>query len=68
MMHVLKVKMSPILKNLLEKKTYVRWTDDPSGQLLFWDKLQQGIRAERIQPYDLEIQDSWEVTRPLINV
>ena len=57
--------MSPVLKNLLETKTYVRWTDDPDGQKLFWDKLQQGIHADRIEPNDLEVVRSWE-TRPLI--
>ena len=57
--------MSRGLKDLLETKTYVRWTDNPDGQKLFWDKLQQGIRADRIEPYDLEEAHSWEETRPL---
>ena len=63
----LKVKMSRVLKDLLEKKTYVRWTDDPDGQKLFWDKLHQGICADRIEPYDLQEAQSWEATQPLIN-
>ena len=58
--------MSRVLKELLEKKTYVMWTDDPNGQKLFWDKLQQGIRAVRLEPYDLEEPaQNWEDTQPL---
>ena len=56
----LKVK-SQTLKNLLEKKTYVKLTDDPNGQKLFWDKLRQGIRTARIEPFVLD------ETQPLIN-
>ena len=59
--------MSRVLKNLLEQKTYVSWTDDPDGQKLFWVKLHQGIRAARIEPYDLEERQSWEERQPLIN-
>ena len=60
--------MSRVLKQLLEQKTYVMWIDDPDGQKLFWDKLQQGVRAARLEPYDLEEAQSWEVTQTLINV
>ena len=59
--------MSRVLKDLLEKKTYVMWTDDPNGQKLFWDKLHQGIRSARPEPYDLEGTPSWEDTQTLVN-
>ena len=56
--------MSRVLKDLLEKKTYVKWTDDPNGQKLFWDKLHQGICSDRIEAYDLQEAHSWEATQP----
>ena len=57
--------MSRTLKNLLETKTYVEWTEDPNGQRLFWEKLHQGIRAARVEPFDLEETRDEEETRPL---
>ena len=58
--------MSRVLKDLLEKKTYVRWTDDPDGQKLFWEKLHQAIKADRIEPYDLEQRCGEEEDAPLL--
>jgi hypothetical protein len=63
---MLQVKMSRVLKDLLEKKTYVMWTEDRDGQKLFWEKLHQAIRAERLQPFDLEERHIWEDTQPLV--
>ena len=47
--------VSKTLKDLLETRTYVEWTEsDTYGQKLFWEKLYESVKAPITQPFDLE--------------
>ena len=38
--------INPRLRLMMKRKIYLQWTDDPVGQELFWEKLQQLLRDD----------------------
>ena len=44
-----KDQISKTLKTLLETKMYLQWTNDVDGKKLFWAKLTEAIRDERVK-------------------
>ena len=54
-----KVGISKTLKELMERKTYIQWTDnDEFGQKLFWGKLLDTVKEPQKQIFDMENDDA----------
>ncbi len=50
------VRLPRKLIRILERKTYVEWTMDNTGQDLFWEKLSMALKEETYHdPYDVEL-------------